>query len=698
VLPFEEPELAGTTVAKVLAEPARYEGETLADPLEGVEYGRCKARVMLRPDGTPWIHSFAHGRTVYDLKLDAVAVHAAISTVEKDQVVTVFVRLALQADLTDDEEEALRNDAAERAGVGKRAVERRLKAAKQEQARQRAQEERDRRLAERSDPRPQLPAPADRAEWIPQIQAINEVLSKVTALEPPMRDDEGFVVAVHVRRVRGTHLLTSHGSNNDESDETRLPPPEQPMLYRLGEPEVAELIERYIGYVDDRDDLVYLPTRFVHHYLQRKNDAELPTVSAIATMPIVLEGGSILAGRGLDRERGIVFRIPPELSMLLPEAEDCTPLAVGQATKFLCDEWLIDVSTDYDGKCVLIALALTILECIALPERPAFFVTAGQRSGGKTTVVNMVSLAVLGHRAAAAAWSSSEEERRKALFAFLGAGVALIPWDNIPRGAAISCPSIEKALTAETYTDRILGETRQETVPATSVMAFTGNNISAKGDLASRSLVARLTINRPDPENRRFKHPDPFAWTGAHRGKILAALYTILLGNPRLRPGYNGSQDETRFKPWFRLVGSAVQFAAEQHAELAADEAKWLTTDPPECPPRQISFNSMFAAGEAEEEQSCSLAIVLRVIRTRWPAGASASDISTYAGTADEGAIAFKAALEAASEKGIRVVTSTVITWRLKAIADRPVQNGNAVLVLRYLPDHQGGTFVVRTI
>jgi hypothetical protein len=48
VLPFDEADLAGATVADVLADPARFEGATLADPLEGVEYGRCKARVMRR--------------------------------------------------------------------------------------------------------------------------------------------------------------------------------------------------------------------------------------------------------------------------------------------------------------------------------------------------------------------------------------------------------------------------------------------------------------------------------------------------------------------------------------------------------------------------------------------------------------------------------------------------------------------------
>ena len=53
-LPFDDPALAGCTVGDVLTDPERFEGETLADPLEGVSYGRCVAKVMRRADGTPW--------------------------------------------------------------------------------------------------------------------------------------------------------------------------------------------------------------------------------------------------------------------------------------------------------------------------------------------------------------------------------------------------------------------------------------------------------------------------------------------------------------------------------------------------------------------------------------------------------------------------------------------------------------------
>ena len=67
------------TVGDVLDDPARFAGETLADPIEGVADGRCKAKVMWDGVGLPFIHSFAHGHAVYRLRYDAAAVRARIA-------------------------------------------------------------------------------------------------------------------------------------------------------------------------------------------------------------------------------------------------------------------------------------------------------------------------------------------------------------------------------------------------------------------------------------------------------------------------------------------------------------------------------------------------------------------------------------------------------------------------------------------
>ena len=132
VLPFDNSDLSNVTVAACYR-PSDYEGMTLADPIEGVEYGRCKAKIMRRLDGTPWINSFAHGRATYELKYDARAVGLRIEQAQNP--VDAFVKLALLAELDEIETKKLIDQVARRAGTGVKPVAAKLKTAKSEQAR-----------------------------------------------------------------------------------------------------------------------------------------------------------------------------------------------------------------------------------------------------------------------------------------------------------------------------------------------------------------------------------------------------------------------------------------------------------------------------------------------------------------------------------------------------------------------------------
>lgn len=365
-LPFDDEEFRGCTVDDVLDDPERFEGATLADPLEGVSYGRGKAKIMRRGDGSIWIHSFAHGRTIYDLKYGARKVEAILDATPDSEIVGVFVRLALNADLAKHDRERLRNLVHSRTGVNKRTIDEAVRGAEKEADVRREQEERNRRMAERRDPRPLIPVPTADAPWNPVMDTLNHVLGASTEAEPPARDIEGYVTQVRTRRPANMHLLTSCGSNSDETEETRLPAPEQPLLTRLDEAAVAELIERHIDFVD-KGRPVHLPTSFVRHFVRRHDNA-LPIVTGVVTLPIVLPEGSILSGRGLNRNYELIFRVPRELIALLPSPADCMPRAVAEAMRFLVDEWLCDVATDYRGKCILLAILATIIERNILPS------------------------------------------------------------------------------------------------------------------------------------------------------------------------------------------------------------------------------------------------------------------------------------------------------------------------------------------
>jgi hypothetical protein len=444
---------------------------------------------------------------------------------------------------------------------------------------------------------------------------------------------------------------------------------------------------------------VQIPRAFVRDYMAyaRGSQTKVPTVGAAVTLPIVLADGTILTGsngRGIDRHRGILFDIPHEVIAALPECLEYSPEGVARAVDFLTEEWLCDVLTDYQGKCVLIAAALTLIERTAFPARPTFWITAARRGSGKTTAFNMLVMAALGHLAAGAAWSHNEEERRKSLFGYLMNGAPYIIWDNIKRGSQISCEFIEKICTMPEYVDRVLGQTQNVRVPTITVQMFTGNAIAPRGDLASRSLRCELRTERPDPENRDYDHPDPIAWTQRHRAKILGALYTVLLGNPTLKEPVD-RQMPGRFQLWQRIVGSAVEHAAQCAVENENPEA------------RTVSFADMFSAQDEGDEEGSEFAQALEVIRI-WICGGqevtfTAGDIEAFLNRdwtldPDRGRATGELRDILFGSKVTGRITARQIGRRLSSHLDEPIRSNGEILTLIRTPGpkHHSAQFWIR--
>jgi hypothetical protein len=103
--------------------------------------------------------------------------------------------------------------------------------------------------------------PAHDAPWLPQVKIIEEALHGSRAVIPPMRDVEGDIVAARKRSVTGMHCFRG------KSEE--LPAPEQWLLGKSSEVEVAELIEQHIDYVNADNRSVHLPLAFVKHVTRR---------------------------------------------------------------------------------------------------------------------------------------------------------------------------------------------------------------------------------------------------------------------------------------------------------------------------------------------------------------------------------------------------------------------------------------------
>jgi len=664
--------LGSVTVGAVLATPERYVNETLADPLEGVSYGRGKAMVMRGREGDLVIHSFAHGRSFYYLRYDLASAKAIVTAGTAAGMVDHAMAILAQAKLELNELDDLAASVAKAAGVSVRTVKARMK----NELAERKSQAREFFAKATTDARIVRPLPYANEELLPTVTFIDDVLAKDDSPEPPMRNANGVPVRIDEKEPWALHLLTSGSANATARPDELMKAPTQPVITELTASSLQMLIEKYLRWEKVRKDgsfyFAATPLPFIKAFFDYA-DSEMPVVRGINQAPLVTATGRLIDGGGLDRALGVVHRIDPPLRACLPAGKP-TDDEARVALEFLMREWLVDVALDDAGKCVVIVLAITLLQRALLPERPAFFVTAGQRGGGKTTLIQMIVTAILGRPAAAAAWSDNAEERKKALFSYLRQAVGVLIWDNISRGSTISCPHIEAALTATEISDRVLGVSLFETVPASTIQVFTGNSIAPRGDMASRSFILSLNVDRPDPENRDFKHSDPVGWTQANRARVLRALYLILVAGIQNRP--DDQQAKTRFKSWWKLAGWPVEYAAA----LAGID---------------FDCGKLLLAGEAQDEEASATSRVLTALWARFgedqfTARSVASLLSDYNVATDEDAAELADGLAELAQKAIDKPTAQGMGKLFqKHLTGRPTWIEGRVAFLRRVPGHQ---------
>jgi hypothetical protein len=196
------------TVGAVMADPDRYVDETLADPIEGVDYGRCKAMVMSGDDGDLFIHSFAHGRGIYRLRHHLKSAKATLDNIA-DCTVDDAIAILAQAELEDDEEDQFAKFVSEKSKTSIRAVRARIKKKRAE----RRAKARESSMEAQGDGRIILRRPEPYGELTPVVTFLDELLANDGTQEPPMRNASGALVRVEEKEPWALHLLTSESAN-----------------------------------------------------------------------------------------------------------------------------------------------------------------------------------------------------------------------------------------------------------------------------------------------------------------------------------------------------------------------------------------------------------------------------------------------------------------------------------------------------
>jgi hypothetical protein len=182
---------------------------------------------------------------------------------------------------------------------------------------------------------------------------------------------------------------------------------------------------------------------------------------------------------------------------------------------------------------------------------------------GKSLLADIVALITTGRPAARMSPPRDSEESRKRILAIALEGSPIVLIDNVE--GSIGSETMAAALTSESWTDRVLGISKNVTVPLRAVWICTGNNVGFRGDLGRRVLVSDLDPGVENPEDRTgFMFEDLKDHVLRNRARYAHAALSILRGYVAAGRPRHGKPEKGSYELWDRLIRGAVVWAAKE--------------------------------------------------------------------------------------------------------------------------------------
>jgi hypothetical protein len=297
------------------------------------------------------------------------------------------------------------------------------------------------------------------------------------------------------------------------------------------------------------------PPEYVVKDLLALADLPLPPLNGILSIPVLVQGGRLLAEDGYDWGTGLLLHLDglPTVSRM--------HLAVERARQLLLEELLGDFPfVDQASRAHALALALEpFVRRIIDGPTPIYLVDAPTPGTGKGLLIDVVAFLALGYSPAVMAPPTNESETRKAITSMLVEGAPIVVIDNIQ--GILASAALAAAVTATQWTDRILGQNRMVTLLVSLTWIAAGNNVTLSHELTRRAVLIRMDAGVPTPAERpgqQFRHPNLSRWVREHREELVCACITLVqewvaAGMPQ------GKTTMGRFESWAGVMSGILE-------------------------------------------------------------------------------------------------------------------------------------------
>jgi len=305
-------------------------------------------------------------------------------------------------------------------------------------------------------------------------------------------------------------------------------------------------------------------------------------VRRIMRAPFVRADGTICSTPGYDVSSSTFLDIEEDFKINVPD--EPTADQVKEAVSLLLDEWLCDMAFPEDSdRANALAMLLTPFVRDSVNVVPLAVVTGLQMGSAKNLLADCCSLVFQGTVTQPGLLPENDDnEVRKQVTSILRKAPAVIVFDETH---LIESKALAGVLTAETWTDRLLGVSDQLALPNQATWISLGNNVAVNGDMRRRYYPIRLHPTDPNPQDKptsAFRHPDLKAWTEENRSELLSAVLTLIRAwHVAGKPYTPGSFSFGSFERWQRTVGGVLQIAGVEGflggLQEARDEGDFTT-------------------------------------------------------------------------------------------------------------------------
>lgn len=335
--------------------------------------------------------------------------------------------------------------------------------------------------------------------------------------------------------------------------------------------------------------------------LSRGGDPEqFPELTRVSQTPFIRPDGSVCAKNGYDEMTGTMLVMGNSGMDRLDIPELPSQADAATAARYLLGTWLGDFSfRDEASQANALALVLTPFIRGLVPLVPLAVISGLQMGVGKNLMADCIAGMMTGTAdVAPMPWiPDDDEENAKKLHAAFREGYSLMCFDE---AHVIGGASITRAITAQTYQDRILGVSQMASYPNRVTWMALGNQVQVLADMIRRAYFIELHPDVPDPQDRDdscFRIADLRGWTQDSRPELVTAALVMIRAwfatspDPEHRPAYRRGTLMGSFEPWDKMMSGILGYAgipgflsnlAERRADrdtvnrFWADHLAWL--------------------------------------------------------------------------------------------------------------------------